>query len=246
MRSLLYVNGADLKFTQQADGWHQATFDIVAMIFGENGTVVDEVSRTETIKARAETLQEILTKGFVSTITVPIKKPGTYQMRVVMRDAATSHIGSASQFVEVPDLKKNRLTLSGILLQRLQKPGNVSEQRQFQPDKQRDFARRRFNPGDNIRFDLSIYNAQARNTAQPNLTVQYRLLRHGKEIFVAPERPLSLSQALTLENIDSSGVFRLGRNMAPGDYVLQVIVRDLQATGKRAIATQWADFEIIK
>src|SRR6185503_11195922 len=88
MRSLLYVKGSDLKFTEEAGGWRHATFDIVAMIFGDNGSIVDEVSRTETIKAKAETFQEILAKGFVSTITVPIKKPGAYQMRVVMRDSA--------------------------------------------------------------------------------------------------------------------------------------------------------------
>jgi len=242
MRSLLYVNGADLKFTEEPGGWRKASFDIVAMIFGDNGSIVDEVSRTETIKARAETLQEIIDKGFVSTITVPIKKPGAYQMRVVMRDSATGRIGSASQFVEVPNLKKDRLTLSGILLQRLQKAGSPAP-RQFQPDEQRDFARRRFHLGDNIRFDLSIYNARGAKTAQPNLTVQYRIFRHGKEIFTAPEKPLAVSAA-AVDSIDSTGVFKLGRNMAPGDYVLQVIVKDLQASGKRAVATQWADFEI--
>ena len=246
MRSLLYVNGADLKFTEEADGWHKATFDIVAMIFGDNGTIVDEVSRTETIKAKAETLREILAKGFVSTISVPIKKPGAYQMRVVMRDAATARIGSASQFVEVPNLKKDRLTLSGILLQRLQKSGNVVGQKQFQPDEQRDFARRRFHLGDTIRFDLSIYNARVGKAAKPNLMVQYRVFRHGKEIFVAPEKQLSLSQSPSLGSIDSSGMFELGKKMPPGDYVLQVIVRDLQAAEKRSIATQWTDFEIIK
>jgi VWFA-related protein len=243
MRSLLYVNGADLKFTEEPGGWRKASFDIVAMIFGDNGSIVDEVSRTETIKARAETLQEIIAKGFVSTITVPIKKPGAYQMRVVMRDSATGRIGSASQFVEVPNLKKDRLTLSGILLQRLQKPGGPTP-KQFQADEQRDFARRRFHTGDNIRFDLSIYNARAAKTAQPNLTVQYRIFRHGKEIFTAPEKPLAVGAAATFDSIDSTGVFKLGRNMAPGDYVLQVIVKDLQASGKRAVATQWADFEI--
>ena len=242
MRSLLYVNGADLKFTEEPGGWRKASFEIVAMIFGDNGSIVDEVSRTETIKARAETLQEIIDKGFVSTITVPIKKPGAYQMRVVMRDSATGRIGSASQFVEVPNLKKDRLTLSGILLQRLQKAGSPAP-RQFQPDEQRDFARRRFHLGDNIRFDLSIYNARGAKTAQPNLTVQYRIFRHGKEIFTAPEKPLAVSAA-AVDSIDSTGVFKLGRNMAPGDYVLQVIVKDLQASGKRAVATQWADFEI--
>jgi hypothetical protein len=163
-------------------------------------------------------------------------------MRVVMRDSATGRIGSASQFVEVPNLKKDRLTLSGILLQRLQKAGSPAP-RQFQPDEQRDFARRRFHLGDNIRFDLSIYNARGVKTAQPNLTVQYRIFRHGKEIFTAPEKPLAVSAA-AVDSIDSTGVFKLGRNMAPGDYVLQVIVKDLQASGKRAVATQWADFEI--
>lgn len=242
MRSLLYVNGADLKFTEEPGGWRKATFEIVAMIFGDNGSIVDEVSRTETIKARAETLQEIIAKGFVSTITVPIKKPGAYQMRVVMRDSGSGRIGSASQFVEVPNLKKNRLTLSGILLQRLQKAGAAP--RQFQPDEQRDFARRRFQLGDSIRFDLSIYNARAVKTGQPNLTLQYRIFKHGKEIFAAPEKPLAVSPGEATESIDSSGVFKLGRNMAPGDYVLQVIVRDLQASGKAALSTQWTDFEI--
>jgi VWFA-related protein len=246
MRSLLYVNGANLKFIEEPNGWHKASFDIVAMIFGENGTIVDEVSRTETIKARAETLQEIIAKGFVSTITVPIKKPGAYQMRVVMRDTDSGRVGSATQFVEVPNLKKDRLTLSGILLQRLPKPGNVANQEQFQPDEQRDFARRRFQLGDNIRFDLSIYNARAGKTSQTNLMVQYRILKHGKEIFIAPEKPLAVSSTAAVGTIDTSGVFKLGKNMPPGDYVLQVIVRDLEASGKSAIATQWADFEIMR
>ena len=74
--------------------------------------------------------------------------------------------------------------------------------------------------------------------------MQYRIFRHGKEIFTAPEKPLSVSAATAEESIDSTGMFKLGRNMAPGDYVLQVIVKDLQASGKRAVATQWADFEI--
>ena len=84
MRSLLYVDGNALKFTESGDGWQKATFDIVSMIFGDNGTIVDEVSRTETIKAKADTLHEIREKGFVATIVFPIKKPGGYQMRVVM------------------------------------------------------------------------------------------------------------------------------------------------------------------
>jgi VWFA-related protein len=246
MRSLVYVNGRDLKFTEDADGWQKATFDIVAMIFGDNGTIVDEVSRTETIKARADTLQEILDKGFVATVTVPIKKPGGYQMRVVMRDTATSRIGSANQFIEVPNLKKNQLALSGIVIERYdaKRPVEASSKRQFQSDEERDSATRLFHLGDAVKFDLSIYNAKTDQAANTNLVMQYKVYRDGKEIFATPEKPLNLSPGSNPRSIDRSGVFQIGRKMLPGDYVLQVIVRDLLAKGKGQLATQWTDFEV--
>src|SRR5947209_5938317 len=40
MRSILHVDANDLTFTKQADGWQQATFDVVAVTFGDNGNVV--------------------------------------------------------------------------------------------------------------------------------------------------------------------------------------------------------------
>lgn len=251
MRSLLYVNGDSLKFTEDTDGWQKATFDIVAMIFGENGNVINEVSRTETIKARAETLQEIHDKGFVSTITVPIKKPGAYQMHVVMRDAATSRIGSASQFIEVPDLKKDRLTLSGILLQRLQPQiadaRNAAAQKRFQSDEQRDVATRSFRAGMDVQFGYAIYNAKLdKATKSPNLTMQFKIFQDGKETFASKEKSVKLVDQTDSQRLLAEGVFTLGKAIPSGDYVLQVIVRDL-ATGERnQIATQWIDFEVVK
>src|SRR5262249_34066194 len=45
-----------------------------------------------------------------------INKPGAYQFRVVIRDPETGRLGSAGQFIQVPDLSKNRLALSGLVL----------------------------------------------------------------------------------------------------------------------------------
>ena len=246
MRSLLYVDGNALKFTESGDGWQKATFDIVSMIFGDNGTIVDEVSRTETIKAKADTLHEIREKGFVATIVFPIKKPGGYQMRVVMRDTATSRIGSASQYIEVPDLKKNVLALSGIVIARyLTNANGAASINQFQTDEERDSATRRFHGGDTVRFDSVIYNARTDNAAKPNLVMQYKAYREGKEIFAGPEVALKVNEQSDLSSIDASGVVELGRKMLPGDYVLQVIVKDLSAGKKGQLATQWTEFEIV-
>jgi hypothetical protein len=45
-----------------------------------------------------------------------VKRPGPYQLRVALRDVIADRIGSASQFVDVPDVKKGRLTLSGLVI----------------------------------------------------------------------------------------------------------------------------------
>jgi hypothetical protein len=40
-------------------------------------------------------------------------------------------------------------------------------------------------------------------------------------------------------------MFTLVKGIQPGDYVLQIIVKDLLAKENRQIATQWIDFEVI-
>ncbi|MEP6923766.1 MAG: VWA domain-containing protein [Pyrinomonadaceae bacterium] len=247
VRSFVYIKGGDLTFVEEKDGWYTTTFDIVAVTFGDNGVVVDSVDKSETLRARAEALQEIKEKGFVYFVTVPVKKPGAYQMRVVLRDASTSHIGSASQFVEVPNLKKDRLTLSGIVLQRIEaKNAIVKTAEQVKPDADRDSALRQFQIGTNVLFAFAVYNAKLdKATNQPRLTTQFKIFREGKEIFAGAEKPLEIKDQTDLSRITTGGKIRVGGVLQPGEYVLQVVIRDTLAKVNRATATQWVDFEVV-
>ena len=116
MRSMLHINGRDLVFVEEADGWQKATFDILAITFGDNGVVVDQIGRTHTVRLRKKAYDQALSEGLIYHITVPVKKAGGYQLRTALRDVASERIGSASQFIEVPDIKKGRLTLSGLVV----------------------------------------------------------------------------------------------------------------------------------
>jgi hypothetical protein len=42
------------------------------------------------------------------------------------------------------------------------------------------------------------------------------------------------------------GIIQLGMELAPGDYVLQVIVNDALADKKSQTTSQWMDFSIVK
>lgn len=248
VQSFLHVDTKELKFSEKPDGWKEAVFDVLAVNYGANGIPVEQISKTYTLRVKGETYDKIAKQGFVYNFMFPVKKAGSYQMRVAIRDSATSKVGSASQFIEVPDLKKQRLTLSGIILenftaQEWQKyeSGNVTER---MTDPQTDTSLRRFKKGTVLRYGVDIYNAKTDASQKPNLQTQVRVFRDGKIILDGQPKPLNTGQQANLSRVNFIGALNLGNAMQPGDYVLQIIVIDSLAKEKRKIGTQWVQFEV--
>ncbi|MFN2493876.1 MAG: VWA domain-containing protein [Pyrinomonadaceae bacterium] len=256
MRSMLHVNARDLTFTEEADGWHQAIFDIAAVTFGDNGTLVDQLSRVHTIRVKGKSYEYILAEGFTYNLIVPIKKPGAYQLRTALRDTASERIGSAAQFIEVPDVKKNRLTLSGVLMRGMppdvfRKTQSASQREPDADDSTNEFdgktALRQFDRGSVITYAYAIYNAQLdKATGKPQLVTQVRLFRNGQVVFTGKEIPFDPRNQQDLKRLAAGGAIQLGAQMTQGDYILQVVVTDLLAKQKYRTLTQWTDFEIVR
>lgn len=265
VRSVMHINVRDLTFVEEADGWHKTVFDVLALTFGDNGVVIDESNRTQTIRMRGETYKRALQNGLVYTMAVPVKKPGAYQLRAALRDTASERVGSASQFIEVPDIGKNRLTISGIIIQGVDPattrngatqpaqdeasagPTNGASKTQDltdTADPQASPAMRRFRRGMVMQYGYIIYNAKL--APAPQLTTQMRLFRDGKPIFTGKIAPLSTTGQTDLKRITGGGFLQLGTDMTPGEYVLQVVVTDALAKDKHRTATQWMDFEIVQ
>jgi len=265
MRSLLHVNADDLTFTDLPDGSHKVEFDVVALTFGDNGNIIDEAGRAYSMRINGNDYQRIRRNGFVYLLTVPIKKAGAYQLRAALRDHGSEHIGSASQFIEVPDIKKNRLVVSGILVTAIdpaaakqrsaeagaadanKSPGNQNTQASEVASVRISAATRQFKPGQILQYSFVIYNARlVKATAQPQLTMQVRLIRDGQPIFTGKETSFNNTSQSDLKRITHGGGLELGRDLAPGEYVLQVTVIDPLADEKHRVATQWIDFEVVK
>ena len=269
MRSLLHIEARDLTFTQEPDGWHKSVFDVLAITFGDNGTVIDEIARTQTVRLRGETYKRTLENGLVFILTVPVKKPGAYQLRTALRDTATERVGSASQFIEVPNLSKNRLMLSGIIIdgkdpaaKPLQAPGTDAANQAIVPpndqakngeaeiaetDPQAGPAVRRFRRGMLMSYAYAIYNATVdKATGRPRLQTQMRAFRDGKEVFTGRVQTFDASGQPDAKRLLAGAALQLGTDMTPGEYILQIIVTDPLAKEKYRVANQWIDFEIVK
>lgn len=257
MRSLLHVNADDLTFTDQPDGSHKAEFDVVALTFGDNGTIIDQVGRTYAMRVSGDSYQRVRRDGFVYFLTVPIKKAGAYQLRAALRDHVSEHVGSASQFIEVPDIKKNRLVASGILLTiedpnaakqtAAQKPPEDQPAEASEKSNANSAAKRQFARGEILDYSFEIYNARIdKATGQPHVSTQMRLFRDAQQVFAGKELVLTTSSQPDLKRIIVGGAVRLGADMAPGEYVLQITATDPLADEKHRVTTQWIDFEIVK
>jgi hypothetical protein len=199
---------------------------------------------------KAETYRNVMKQGMVYNIHVPVKKPGAYQVRVVLRDAATEVLGSASQFIEVPDINKGRLALSGIVLRAEVPQANLpansdhTEGEQTAEDPMGTPAVRIFKQGTAITYAYQVLNAQAEGGKTPELEVQTRLFRDGEQVYAGKPAPLLVQDQPDTKHLVGGGRMHLGSNITPGDYVLQVIVSDKLAKDKYKFATQSMDFEI--
>jgi VWFA-related protein len=265
LNSMLFFNPAELKFTDEPDDWHKAVIDIVAVTFGDQGQQVDGTDKTWTLRLKGDGYKDVLKNGMVYSVHVPVKKPGAYQVRVVLRDAGSELLGSASQFIEIPDIDKGRLALSGIVLRNEQPQaaapagpdhaeghqvegqqveGHQVEGHQVEADPQGTPAVRIFKQGTTITYGYQILNAQENANKKPDLEVQTRLFRDGEQVYAGTPTPMAMGNQEDPKRLIGGGRMQLGGKIATGDYVLQVIVTDKLAKEKYRVATQSMDFEI--
>jgi VWFA-related protein len=274
MRSLLHIDARALKFEMSKDGWQTAKIEVAAMTFNDAGKIVDQVTREETIQVRGGGYQRLRRNGLIYSFDVPVKRAGNYQLRVAVRDPATKLVGAANQFIEVPDLKKNNLTLSGIYLRGVEPSTKIAEGASITktssnsntggllskppeideasgtgvvPDVQPGAAMRRVRRGMALDYSFSVFNARVdASTRRPLLQTELILFRDGEKVLTRNVRPFAATNEMSARQLAASGRLELGSDLAPGEYILQVIVTDPLAPEKSRTATQWINFEIVK
>jgi VWFA-related protein len=252
VRSLVHIAAKDLTFTDQPEGSKKAVFDVIAVGFGDNGAAVDQISKSYTLTVTKDAHEKTLKSGFVYDFTFPIKKPGAYQLRVALRDQGSGKVGSANQFVEVPDIKKNRITLSGVVLenisydlwQKREAAGSSSAVGESAPLS--DTSLRQFKRGTVINYGFTIFNAKSITGRPVNLTSQLTLFFEGKPIFVGKPQPISPRAGADTKAIPHASSLSLATKMALGEYVLQIVITDNLAKEKRKTVTQFVQFEIVE
>ena len=158
-------------------------------------------------------------------------KPGLYQVRVAARDERSQLIGSAAQWVVIPDLSTRQLALSSLIvgLEGVGREGAGAGRVQWSVDK-------RFARGTPLRFMTFVYNARP----PADLAAGVRVYREGREVAAVPARKVATDAQTDAARVPFTAEISL-KDLQPGRYTLQVTIEDRAA---QRTATQQTTFYV--
>jgi len=225
----LLVNANQLTFKQDGEKNYTANFDIVGFMMNSMGKTEGGFSQTVTAKLSEGDYKRALTTGLSYTAHADLPA-GTYQLRGVVRDSETGKLGSVSQYLEVPDLTKKRLTASSVFL------FGVNTQPGSKPEAMN--ALRQLPRAQDLRYAVVVYNAKADN-GKTQLRSQTFISRDGKIVYQEPEAPIPSA-------VEANQVMKVGQlglqKAHPGHYILTIVITDPQADKQSRTIIRNVDF----
>ena len=217
-----------------ADGKQPAAIDLAGLVLNDQGKQAGSFKTR--INVNPMTATAIKDPSVVYSHKLPLK-PGIYQVRVAARDDKTGSVGSAAQWIDIPDLSSKKLTLSSLLL-----GGHISNSVQDKKaggDEVLFSVDHRFARGSTLTFFTIIYNAGT--AAAPKLDAQIEIQRGGgQSVVMSPVLPVVVEANADLARIPYGAKVGL-KTLAPGRYVLKITVTDRNAN---ASATNQVLFDV--
>jgi hypothetical protein len=205
------------------EGKQVAAVDVVGVVVNDRGKPAGTFQTRLKINATGTTDTAQDNSATIYNYRVPIT-PGLYQVRIATRDTRSGQVGSAQQWIEVPDLSLHRLSLSSLLLG-LQNVGGTKDgaaeapQVQFSTD-------HRFARNSQLRFITFIYNAALSQDgkSRPNIWLQAKLLRGGQVVKSTPMKSVPV-ESQDFVRIPFGGEISLD-SIPSGQYILEITVDD--------------------
>ena len=239
VRTLLHIDATALTFTDDEAGKRAASVDVLGMVFDQDGLEVAHLSTGFSVALTREGADGAVRDGLAYTLRIPIRQPGAYQFRFAVRDRQSGAVGSAGEYVEVPDMAGGAFALSGIVLRSDADPATPGFDGAGQMTVTPTEAVRVYPRGARLSYAYEVYNA-----AGP--------VQSAMSIWRGPDKILAASPNTLVPPADAARVFaaaggvRLGDALTPGNYLLQIAATtgDPTRKGKGATALQRIEFEV--
>ena len=214
------VIAASIQITADAD------LDLMGAVADEKGTILSTLKQ--------QLLAASGTNSLMTTLQFPKLPTGLIQVRVAARDSKTGRIGSAVQWLELPDLSQNKFSVSSVFLSESAPVSQGTAPKWIiKPE-------RRFAKTGKFKFQVFVYNAD-KSAGTPVVHLQLELRREGQVFAQIPPGPIDTKGVTDLGRIPVVGEFPLA-DFQPGRYELKLTFTDQKT---KASVSRDAEFTIL-
>jgi VWFA-related protein len=256
LKSWIHLEGKDLNIVERKDGSHYIKLE-AACLTSDIGAIRDSSAGRYEFNIKNEHVPLIKERGINFSLLLPVKNPGSYYIRAAVKELESGKIGSAYQFIEIPDLKNRSLFLSNIFLVNSDedlpwmKPKTTGTPNPnllipgVQQDSRKSPAVRNYFTGENVKCVAVIYNAKADKNRKPNLESRLILYLDGQEIYKTEPEAVDINNVNDFSRILIRRKLLLDNSLQPGNYALLLQVNEIHEKKKDRIAKQAIDFKIL-
>jgi VWFA-related protein len=239
--AIVHFDLRDFSFIHDFEDMYQGTAQLWMAAYTDDGRSTIPLERDYKLTLRPAEYRYCLEYGLSFSLQMNLPAgPGAWQIRAVVADGASDRIGSATQFVETPNVRQGSLALSGLILS-----GASPAADRGPADPRADSSVRIFKPGQGCTFLYGVFNALTGPDKQSTLEAQTRIFAEGRLVLDGKPGRVTFGEMPGGSRRQISGQLKLDPLMVPGDYILQVTVRDLLAPpGQPRRATQFTDFQV--
>jgi VWFA-related protein len=211
---------------KRVENRYQAALDLAGAVYDGKGLpFADLEPQRVSLRLTPADYEQARKEGLKYQKVLPVE-PGSYDVRLAVREGGTGRLGSASQRIDVPDTDGGQLTMSGLFLLRAggRAPAGDTTGAAKEASLRDVQAFPRFERKDSLYYQLQVLNPKKDAAGETHLTAQAYVYEQDHLLASTQEMPVTLSR-MGWVPMAYMGRITLGP-LPSGKYELQVAVTD--------------------
>jgi VWFA-related protein len=231
------IDAAHIAFVRDLKGVSRGSVQLTIEAISESAAV-QRFERAYGLAIPPTDFPHAVHDGLVYLVSIPLPSFGQWQIRAVVADGVSDHIGSAVQWVEVPpphDFSMSSLTLRSLAPVAAKDPPLEPGENEIV---------RVFRTGRTMQVLYSVFNPHAGDDKQYRFDVTARVYAQGHLIFAGSPSRITYPVAEGTSRLVNARL-AFGTDIGPGAYIMEVSVTDQAAPpGAPRTLSRFIDFQL--